>query len=188
MAGDARRGKARQASHVPHSDSQPDPQPSPQPAAAQPHLLHRVHLSSEEGVYGLILVAGLIAVAGSTGQGPLQTLAFIVITVVVFWAAHVYAGAVAEHSSIDGASSGGRSLRTSIRHAMRRSRGLLTATIPPAIPLVLSACGLLEIRFADWLALWVVVGVLGVLGYLAYRRKGAPLHLRLVGALTPSLR
>lgn len=155
--------------------------PVESPQRVQKNLLHQTHLSTEEGVYGLILVAGLIAVSGSAGQGPLYTLAFVVITVIVFWAAHVYAGTVATHDGGDGV---GRSLRASIRHSMRRSRGLLTATIPPAIPLILSAIGLFDARLADWIALWIIVGVLGVLGYLAYRRKGAPMHLRLLGTLS----
>ncbi|KAM9865192.1 hypothetical protein ACIFOC_01721 [Leucobacter aridicollis] len=148
-------------------------------AADQRDLLHQVHLSTEEGVYGLILVAGLIAVAGSTGQGPVQTLAFIAITVAVFWAAHVYAGTVAAHS---GSAAAHASLGVAFRHSLRRSRGLLTAVLPPAIPLVLSAAGIFDARTADWLALWAIVGVLAVLGYLAYARKGAAIHVRLIGA------
>lgn len=147
--------------------------------AEQPDLLQQVHLSTEEGVYGLILVAGLIAVAGSTGQGPVQTLAFIAITVGVFWAAHVYAGTVAAHS---GNAAAHVSLGVAFRHSLTRSRGLLTAVIPPAIPLVLSALGVFEARTADWLALWAIVGVLAILGYLAYSRKGAAIHVRLIGA------
>lgn len=147
----------------------------------QRDILHEVHLSTEEGVYGLILVAGLIAVAGSTGQGAVQTLVFVIVTVLVFWAAHVYAGTVAAHSS---GGSVGLSLKEAIRHSRRKSRGLLTATIPPAVPLLLSAFGLFSARSADWIALWIVVAVLAVLGYLAYLRKGAALHMRLLGAVS----
>lgn len=144
-------------------------------------MLRQSHLSTEEGVYGLILVAGLVSVAGSTNLGPVRTLAFVVITVFVFWAAHVYAGTVAEHSGSAGV---GVSLRAAATHAVRRSRGLLAATVPPAIPLVLSAFGVFGAKAADWIALWIIVAVLALLGYLAYRRKNAPLHMRMVGAVS----
>lgn len=147
----------------------------------QRDLLREAHLSTEEGVYGLILVAGLIAVAGTSGLGPVLTLIFISVTVLVFWAAHVYAGAVAEHSGNMGQ---GVSLKTATKSAVHRSRGLLTATIPPAIPLLLSAFGIIGHQLADWIALWVVVGVLGALGYLAYHRKSAALHMRIIGAVS----
>lgn len=62
-------------------------------------LLAEVHLSTEEGIYGLILVAGLVAVAGTSGLSSIRTLVFVLVTVAVFWVAHVYSGTVAAHSS-----------------------------------------------------------------------------------------
>lgn len=170
----------RYSEHTQHEMSAEHTEPEAAPAE-QRDLLHETHLSTEEGVYGLILIAGLIAVAGSAGQNAWQTLAFIVITVTVFWAAHVYAGTVAEHSG-GNANGDGISLRAAMSKAMRRSRGLLTAIIPPAIPLLLSAFGVFDTIAADWIALWIIVAVLAILGYVAYLRKRAPLHLRLVGA------
>lgn len=142
-------------------------------------ILSNAHLSTEEGIYGLILVAGLVAVAGNAGLTSLQTLLFVVVTNLVFWTAHVYSGAVAAHSG-----SGRESipLGRAIRLAMLRSRGLLTAAVPPAIPLLLGALGILESITADWIAMWIIVGVLAILGFIPYRRKGAPLHVCLFGA------
>lgn len=141
--------------------------------------LGRVHLASEEGVYGLILVAGLIAVSNSYGRGTARTLGLMLITVAVFWAAHVYASTVADHT---GSGEKGRSLGRAVRHAIWRSQGLLTAMIPPAVPLVLSLFGLIDTRTANWIALWVIVAVLAVLGFLAYSRKKAPVYQRLIAA------
>lgn len=157
-----------------------NPEPE-QPESQRSGLLQQVYLATEEGIYGLILVAGLVAVAGTSGQGPLQTLLFVMITVLVFWLAHVYAGTVATHGETGHAEA---SLRTAVKQSMRRSRGLLTATIPPAIPLICSAFGLFDTITADWIALWIIVAVLAVLGYLAYLRKGQPLHMRLLGAVS----
>ncbi|MBO1901352.1 hypothetical protein J4H92_05250 [Leucobacter weissii] len=138
-------------------------------------------MSTEEGVYGLILVAGLVAASGAARASALQTLVFVGITVLVFWAAHVYAGTVAEHGSA-GTDREPVGLRRAIRRAMRRSRGLLIATLFPAAPLLLGAIGALGDRLSIWVSLWVSVGMLAMLGYLAYLRKGASLHQRLLGA------
>ena len=155
------------------------------PVKRERDLLAEVHLSTEEGIYGLILVAGLVAVAGNSGLSSLQTLAFVLVTVGVFWVAHVYSGTVAAHSS-----QLGLSVRTSLRMARKRSRGLLAAIAPPAVPLVLvlGAVGLINDIIADWIAMWTIVAVLAMLGYLTYRRRDASLGMCLVGAvLTASL-
>lgn len=140
-------------------------------------------VSSEEGIYGLILVSGLIATSGSAGASALHTLIFTAVTVIVFWLAHLYAGVVAAHGSVrpDGTIQG---LRASIRHAVQRSRGLLASALLPAIALLLGTLGVLEDTTAIWISLWIVVGVLALLGYLAYQRKGAKLHMCLIGAVT----
>lgn len=142
-------------------------------------LLAEVHLSTEEGIYGLILVAGLVAVAGNTGLSSVRALAFVLVTVGVFWVAHVYSGTVAAHSS-----HAGLSLRASLRMARKRSRGLLAAVVPPAVPLVLGAVGLIDDLVADWIAMWTIVAVLALLGYLTYRRRDAPLRMCLLAAVS----
>ena len=149
------------------------------PAKRERDLLAEVHLSTEEGIYGLILVAGLVAVAGNSGLSSVQTLAFVLVTVGVFWVAHVYSGTVAAHSS-----QLGLSVRTSLRMARKRSRGLLASIALPAIPLVLGAVGLIDDIVADWIAMWTIVAVLAMLGYLTYRRRDASLGVCLVGAVS----
>lgn len=140
-------------------------------------------IASEEGVYGLILVTGLIASAGSTGAHSGKTLILTGVTVVVFWLAHVYAGTVAAHGST-GTDGSPLSLRASASRAVRRSRGLLASTLPPAVPLILGALRLIPHDVAIWTALWVGVAALAVLGFLSYTRKGASLHRRILGALS----
>ncbi|MBN9174600.1 MAG: hypothetical protein J0I70_10675, partial [Microbacterium sp.] len=60
---------------------------------------------SEEAVYGLILVSGMIVVSNSVVGTSANALLSVVITVIVFFAAHVYAGTLArlaadEHSDL----------------------------------------------------------------------------------------
>lgn len=138
-------------------------------------------IGSEEGVYGLIVVSGVIATAGGAHPDALFTLLFTAVTVIVFWAAHVYAGAVAMHGSSD-ADGAVHGLRASIRHAMGRSWGMLAASALPAAVLLLGPLGALDDATAIWLSLWAIVAALAVMGYLAYRRRGAAWHWRLLGA------
>ncbi len=140
------------------------------------------HLTSGEGVYGLILVSGLIATA-SSGQAPsFRVLLFVVVTLGVFWLAHVYSGVVGQHGrmSSDGTPT---KLRLAIRESVREARGMLLSAVLPAAALMLGVVGVLQDRTANWLALWVCVGVLAWLGYRSYRNLGAALHVRLLGAL-----
>ena len=140
------------------------------------------HLASGEGVYGLILVSGLVATASGTGASSLRVLLFVIVTLSVFWLAHVYSNAVGSHGSV-GEDGTPQPLRAVIRHSLRESRGMLLAAVPPAIALLLGAVGILQDRTAGWLAMWVCVAILAVLGYQSYRRRGAALHVRLIGAL-----
>lgn len=133
-------------------------------------------LATEEGVYGLILVAGLIAASSGSDVSALQTLVFVVVTVIVFWAAHVYAGAVSAHGPSTG-------VRQSIGEAAHRSRGLLIAPVLPTVPLLVGAMGLVGDRLAGWISMWVIVATLAVLGYVAYRRRGARMLVRVLGSL-----
>lgn len=135
-------------------------------------------LATEQGVYGIILVTAVIASAG--GQGAAHALLVVGVTLAVFWAAHVYAGTVAEHGTLDGEVVG---LRTAMGRSVVRSRGLVLAGAIPAIPLVLGTLGLLRDTPAIWASLWVAVALLGILGYAAYNRKRAPLYMRIIGAV-----
>ena len=112
-----------------------------------------------------------------------RTLLFIVITVVVFWAAHVYARAVASHGepTPDGTP---RSIQESYREAVEGSKGLLAATVAPALVLLLGVFGLIPDNSAKWIALWVSVAVLALVGYIAYSRKGARWWVRILGAIS----
>ena len=140
-------------------------------------------ITTEEGVYGLILVSGLIAASGSSGSPVWRTLVFTGVAVIVFWVAHVYAGTIAAHGTSH-ANGQPMSMRESIRAAIRKSRGLLAATLPAAIPLVLGTLGVLSGYTATWMSLWVCVGVLAIIGYIAYTRSGARWWVRILGAMS----
>jgi hypothetical protein len=143
--------------------------------------LLRASFATEEAVYGVILVAGMIAVSGGHGASSLQVFATVLVTVVVFWLAHLYAGTVAGHGLDHDRVVG---LRESFRHALHRSLGLLLSSLIPLAILLLGATRVIDDRLTIWLSLWVCVAVLAVLGYIAFLRRGASWPVRLLGSLT----
>lgn len=143
------------------------------------HLVQR-HFATDEGVYGVILVAGMIVASASHGAVALQVFGQVVGTVIVFWAAHVYAGTVAHHGFEDGRVIG---IRESLRLALRRSWGLLISALIPSSILLLGVAQAVPDDAAAWLALWTCVAVLAVLGYVAFARRRAVWYIRLLGSL-----
>ncbi len=148
-----------------------------------PSDLVRASFATEQAVYGVLLVSGMIVVSGSHGATSWQVLVTVVVTVVVFWSAHVYAGTVAhhglEHDRVVG-------LGDAFREAVRDSWGLLLSALIPCALLLLGTTRVVPDEAAIWAALWTGVGVLAVLGYVAFLRRGAPMWVRLLGALTTS--
>lgn len=136
-------------------------------------------LMTEEAVYGLILVSGMIVVSGSLGATSASALLTVAITVVVFYAAHVYAGALARLAATDGAAG----LRGSLRRAARRSAGLLVAATPPLVILLLGTTDVIDDVYALWTALIVNTVILGVLGWIAVARWSTHWLPRIVSAV-----
>lgn len=150
----------------------------------QPHPATRiVHASfaTEEAVYGVILVAGMIVVSGGHGESSWTVFTTVVVTVLVFWAAHLYAGTVAHHGLERDRVTG---LHEAFQMALTRSMGLLASALIPSVILLLGATKVIDDQSANWLALWMCVLVLAVLGFIAFTRRGASWPMRIIGSLT----
>ncbi len=144
--------------------------------AKKPHI--RGTFATAEAIYGTILVAGLIVAATNDSKTSWEDLLTVVGTVVVFWAAHVYAGAVANFGAKREPPVGlGHALGESFEH----SWGLLTASLFPTFFLVLGAAGLVVDQVAVMLALWSCVAILAGLAYSAFSERGSTILVRLVG-------
>ena len=142
--------------------------------------LVRTAFVTEESVYGVILVSGMIVVSGGHGATAWQVFWTVVGTVLVFWAAHVYAGTVAHHGLDHHRVVG---LGEAFRTALRRSLGLLASALVPSVILLLGATRAIPDAYAIWTALWAGVVVLAVLGWIAFARRGASWLMRLAGSL-----
>jgi hypothetical protein len=149
-------------------------------ASRKPNPLVQAAFVTEESVYGVILVSGMIVVAGGHGESSWIVFWTVVVTVIVFWAAHLYAGTVAHHGLDHDRVVG---LREAFRGAFRRSLGLLASALIPSFILLLGATRAIPDALALWTALWAGVAVLAVLGFVAFRRRGASWPMQIVGAL-----
>jgi hypothetical protein len=149
-------------------------------ASIATHPLVRAAFITEESVYGVILVSGMIVASGSHGESSWSVFWTVIVTVIVFWAAHLYAGTVAHHGLDHDRVVG---LGEAFRSAFRRSLGLLASALIPAFILLLGATQAIPDALALWAALWSGVVVLAVLGFIAFRRRGASLPMQFVGAL-----
>ncbi|WP_336715142.1 hypothetical protein [Arthrobacter sp. USHLN218] len=137
---------------------------------------------TEHAIYGTVLVSALIAV-GWKYETDLEVFLFTLGTVGVFWLAHIYSGVVAGNRS---AGRPRKAVWAMVLATARHSAGMVLAMLLPAFFLLLAAAGVLDEYVAYYVALWVGVGVLAVLGYTnaARRRKRWP--LRLLNAATTS--
>ncbi|MEV4688823.1 hypothetical protein [Microbacterium sp. LWH3-1.2] len=145
----------------------------------QLHITPRVGriLMSEEAIYGLILVSGMIVVsARGTSWEALVTVA---VTVAVFYAAHVFAGTLGRLAATDGRAG----LRASLAASARQSSGMLLASVPPLLILLVGATRVIEDTTALWVALIANTVMLGALGWIAVARWSTHWFPRLLSAL-----
>ncbi|MET0829687.1 MAG: hypothetical protein ABWY26_09220 [Microbacterium sp.] len=148
------------------------------PLAAMTPKVTRI-LMSEEAVYGLILVSGMIVVSYDLTGTSLSALVTVVVTVLVFFVAHVYAGTLARLAATDGKIGLPESLRAAARHSL----GMLLISLAPVTVLLLGVTRVVPDDLAVWLALIIDTLALGVLGWLAVAKWTQHFWLRLASAL-----
>lgn len=156
---------------------------------AEPHRTHerilRVHralrpgFGTEAAVSGTIMVSGLIAMSAPNGKPSLAVLVTVLVTVIVFWAAHLYGGTVVllgTHRTVG--------VRSAIRRAFPASLGVLGASAIPTLILLAGTTRLIPDEIANDLALWSGTVILAFLGYVAFLRRGSTRLGRVLGAVT----
>lgn len=145
------------------------------------HITPRIGriLTSEEAIYGLILVSGMIVATASAGGTPWDAFVTVVVTVIIFFAAHVYAGTLGRLAMTRGEAGMGSSVAAAARH----SSGMLVASVPPLVILLLGSTHLIDDSNAMWFALIVNTVVLGVLGWVAVASWNRHWAARVIGAL-----
>ena len=171
------------------------------PASRLPAFLHR--FVTPEAVYGLVLYAAVVAAASDEAESPdadpatlewndasvvipeaSGVLIWVILSMIVFWGAHVFAHAVAGHGVRDGQPV---SVGKATRQAFHHSAGMLYAPVLPTIALLLGAVGVLSDDAAIEAALWISVGVLGLLGFLAFVAKRSSWIISILGGVATAV-
>jgi hypothetical protein len=138
----------------------------------------RHSIVTPELIYGTIIVSAVIVVADDD-ESDLDVFGITLATMLVFWAAHVFAVTVASHGMRNGREV---RLREAFRSAVKHSNGLLYAAVIPLLFLIVGALGIIEEYTAYYLSLAVGTVVLAVLGWMAFADRGSKWPMRLLGA------
>lgn len=138
---------------------------------------------STDSVYGLIIVAGMLVVSTSLSVSSGEALLSVATTLLVFFAAHVYASAMS-HLALEETRG---SLREALAHGVRESAGLLVAGVIPLVMLVLGLFGIVQDADALWLALGVDMLLLGVLGWFIAAARTTNTWIRISSVLVMGL-
>jgi hypothetical protein len=127
----------------------------------------RVALGERLGgfIYGTIVVLSVvIAGAKAFPDEPERIAVIVAVTTFVFWAAHVYAHALAHSVSKDQHLS-----FSEFRRIARGEASILEAAVPPIVALLAGAIGLFDEDTAVWLAIIFGLIVLATQGFLFAR-------------------
>jgi hypothetical protein len=127
-------------------------------------------------IYGTILSTALIAAySEDQSSDPLQVAAAVLVTAVVFWLAHAYAGVLARVTD----SAGGIGL---VGSELARQWPIVSGSVPPTLPLLLAPIGVCSDYTAEQIAIAAGIALLGAWGMvIAWRRGRGPLGI-LIGA------
>jgi hypothetical protein len=137
--------------------------------------------STEATVYGIVLVSALTAV-GWKFNTDFEVLVFIVGSTLVFWVTHIYARAAVARRTDVGTEHPVKVI-DALAEAVRHSIGMLLAMLLPALFLALAALGVMDEYVAYYIALWIGVGLLVVIGFVVATRNKRPIVFRFVASL-----
>ncbi|RZU65580.1 hypothetical protein EV379_1914 [Microterricola gilva] len=144
----------------------------------RPWWQRRRELVTPELISGTVLVSAVIAVADESGRA-ITTTGVTVITMLVLWVSQFYIVAIASQARRPA----GEPVHParSIRVGLDGSVGLLIATVPGLLLLLLGDLGVLPANVAYWAALWAGVVVLAFLGWIAFSGRRVAWYWRLCG-------
>ena len=129
------------------------------------------------GIYGTILSTALItAYSEDPLSDPLQIAAAVLMTTLVFWIAHAYADGLARSAL-------GGTFAVRARDELAREWPIVAGAIPPLLPLLLGAIGVVSDDTSETLAILGGIGVLTGWGVvIAIRRRQGPLGVLFAAA------
>ncbi|KAA9110217.1 hypothetical protein [Microbacterium rhizomatis] len=136
-------------------------------------------LFTEDAIYGLILVSGMIVISAQVQGQPWAAFFTVLVTVVVFWIAHVYSQALALYAR----HRANHNLWRAIGDAMYKARGMLVVSVPALVLLLAGSAEVVDDELALTTALVVNVVLLALVGWIAVARWSTSFWARTGGAL-----
>lgn len=138
-----------------------------------------VRFRSPAAIYGLIVFTAFVTIAEDHAESIEDMLATSVASLVVFFIAHVFAHTLTEHSE--------HGLRAATRNAVRHGAGMLYASVPSILVLVIADLSGATISDAVDYCLLAAFTVLAILGYHAFQSRRARWVTRIVGAIATAM-
>lgn len=138
-----------------------------------------VRFRSSAAIYGVIVFAAFVTISADHAADGWEMLGSSASALIVFFIAHVFAHTLTDH--------GEHGLRAATRRAVQHSAGMLYASLPAAIVVLVGAMQSAAPDDLDDFSLLATVVVLAILGYNAYGRRGARPLTRLLGATGTAL-
>ena len=123
--------------------------------------------SSAGGIYGTLLTASVVAAEGSAGATESPIVGAVVVSLVVFWLAHVYAELMSRHVETRRSISLG-----DVRHAARDELPILEAGLLPVFALIAVRAAGASVQAAVVAALACSIVELLVIGIVVARHSG----------------
>lgn len=138
-----------------------------------------VRFRSPAAIYGLIVFTAFVTIAEDHAESIEDMLATSVASLIVFFIAHVFAHTLTEHSQ--------HGFRAALRNAIRHGAGMLYASVPSVIVLVVSDLAGATLEDAVDNCLLTAFIVLAILGYHAFQSRRAPFLGRILGAVATAM-
>lgn len=138
-----------------------------------------VRFRSPAAIYGLIVFTAFVTISEDHAEGIDDMLATSVASLIVFFIAHVFAHTLTEHSE--------HGFRAATRNAVRHGAGMLYASIPSILVLVVAGVSGATVGDAVDYCMLATFLVLAVLGYHAFQSRRAKLLTRILGAFATAM-
>ena len=140
------------------------PSEGPQDTPIEAALLRR---SSAGGIYGTLLTASVIAAEGAAGAAKSTIVGAVIVSLVVFWFAHVYARLMSRHVETHRSITG-----SDWTYALRSELPILESGLVPVLVLFVGRAFGASVQTAVITALACSVAELLVLGFVTARHSG----------------
>jgi hypothetical protein len=138
-----------------------------------------VRFRSPAAIYGLIVFTAFVTIAEDHAESIDDMLATSIASLIIFFIAHVFAHTLTEHSE--------HGFRAATRNALRHGAGMLYASVPSILVLVICDVAGATISDAVDYCMLAAFIVLAILGYHAFQSRRAPFFARILGALATAM-